>query len=77
MDEANLIVGRFYWVMPVIDVDSEADWEADTQPARYAGKNDRGENLWNCLGIDGASNWPMRWIGDEVGAQREAGWRKG
>ncbi|MCL6468964.1 MAG: hypothetical protein I4O48_11675 [Ralstonia sp.] len=69
----DLVIGRFYWVMPTIDVDSDAEWESEMQPARFAGKDAAGNLLWNCLGIDGASDWPMRWIGKEIGAPQDAG----
>ena len=62
----DLIVGRFYWVMPAFDPDADAEWESEMQPARYAGKDASGNQLWNCLGIDGASDWPMRLIGAEI-----------
>jgi hypothetical protein len=65
-EEANLIVGRFYWVIPAFDPDTDADWETSVQPARFAGTNAAGELLWNCLTIDGNSSWPMRWIGGEI-----------
>jgi hypothetical protein len=65
-DVQDLVVGRFYWVMPVIDTDSDAEWESELQPARFAGRNADGQPLWNCLAIDGVSDWPMRWVGGEI-----------
>ncbi len=54
--------GSFYWVVPVNDPDYEEEWEMAIQPARY-----RGDGLWDCLGIyEGARDWPMKFIGDEV-----------
>lgn len=64
--QEKLIVGRFYWVVPAFDPDTDAEWESEMQPARYAGKDANGNLLWNCLGVDGVSDWPMRWIGGEV-----------
>lgn len=69
----DLIVGRFYWVFPVLDPDAQDEWETEIQPARFNGTNADGELLWHCIGIDGSSNWPMRWIGDEVEAPSLAG----
>lgn len=63
----DLIIGRFYWVQPAFDPDTEAEWEAEMQPARFAGKDANGNLLWNCLAVDGVSQWPMRWIGGEIG----------
>lgn len=62
----DLVVGKFYWVMPVADPDKEAEWEDGLQPARFNGRNADGVPLWNCLGIDGNSDWPMRWVGAEI-----------
>ncbi|WP_181885631.1 hypothetical protein [Trinickia dinghuensis] len=33
------------------------------QPARFNGWNAAGEMLWNFMGFDGSSNWPVLWIG--------------
>ena len=66
MSDKTLKVGAFYWVKPVLDPDREEEWELDYQPARYAGKNAAGEDIWHCLNLDGVSNWPMRWIGTEI-----------
>lgn len=65
----QLIVGRFYWVMPTLDPDAEGEWESGMQPARFAGRNAEGGLLWNCLAIEGVSDWPMKWIGKEIDAQ--------
>lgn len=64
-DENNLEVGAFYWVIIALDPDGE-DWENQKMPARYAGKNSEGEDTWNLLGVEGASDWPVIWIGDEI-----------
>lgn len=69
-----LKVGSFYWVMPVHDVDFDAPfehWMRQEQPARYAGKDETGQELWQYLGLegdlaDGAQAWPTRWIGAEI-----------
>lgn len=64
-DETNLEVGSFYWVIIALDPDGE-DWENQKMPARYAGKNSEGEDTWNLLGVEGANDWPVIWIGDEI-----------
>lgn len=74
MNNNELIVGRFYWVIPVLDPDTREEWEDGLQPARYAGKNADGHCLWNYIGIDGCTNWPVRWIGEEISAQAMAGY---
>jgi hypothetical protein len=61
MDETKLKVGSFYWMLPVLDPDTDNQWENEPQPARY-----EGDGKWTCLGIDGISDWPARWIGDEI-----------
>lgn len=57
----RLKVGSFYWVIPVLDVDSSEEWEDCAQPARYVG-----DDKWHCLNIEGVSDWPMRWVGSEI-----------
>lgn len=66
MDEDELKVGAFYWVTPVLDVDTDEAWEHGMQPARFAGKREDGVLLWHCLNVDGLSDWPMRFIGTEI-----------
>jgi hypothetical protein len=61
---ATLREGAFYWVIPAVDAGLEDDWEGNLQPARYAGMW-AGWPCWHCLGIDGPSTWPMRFIGEE------------
>lgn len=73
MNDNELVVGSFYWVIPVLDTEAEAEWENELQPARYAGRNAEGEQLWHCIGIDGSTNWPMRWIGERIDAPQRAG----
>lgn len=58
MDE--LKEGSFYWVRITLDPDAE-DWENDYMPARYAG-NER----WQFIGVEDASDWPVVWIGEEI-----------
>jgi hypothetical protein len=70
--DGALIVGHFYWVSPVFDCDTNDEWENESQPARYAGMDERGCHLWNYLGIEGASKWPTSFIGREIDAQRKA-----
>ena len=65
-EEADLKIGSFYWVLPVFDPDNEKQWELAEQPARFAGLNDKGRPIWNCLGMDKTSDWPMKWIGEEI-----------
>ena len=60
-EESALKVGSFYWVVPVFDPDTDNTWELAIQPARFAGDGE-----WNCLGVEGENNWPMRWVGDEI-----------
>lgn len=60
-DKRELKIGAFYWVQPALDPDTESEWEVGIQPARYAG-NDK----WNSLGVEGESDWPMKYIGDEI-----------
>lgn len=54
-------VGCFYWILPVFDPDTDNEWENEPQPARY-----EGDGRWTCLGIEGISNWPARWVGDKL-----------
>ena len=65
-DRTELIVGHFYWVMPDSDLDGNEEWEHDVQPARFAGLNEKGNQLWHCLNLEGSSDWPMRFIGNEI-----------
>lgn len=70
LTDPELVVGRFYWVIPALDVDTDLPWEKEQQPARYAGKNAAGEDLWHCLNLEDPSDWPMRWIGPEIALPR-------
>lgn len=65
-DRKDLVEGRFYWVRPVLDPDTDKLWMHEDQPARFAGRNAGGEELWDCLGLDDSSTWPMTWIGPEI-----------
>lgn len=58
---SDLEIGSFYWVLPVLDADAPDDWENYEQPARYVGNE-----MWNYLGIEGNSMWPVRWVGEEI-----------
>jgi len=70
-----LIPGAFYWVIPEINPDAEdrdlcdpgQAWQDEIQPARFNGWNAEGEMLWNFMGFDGSSNWPVLWIGEAIG----------
>ena len=64
--EEDLKVGSFYWVISVLDVDTELEWVNQAQPARFSGREPDGTLLWHCLSLDGESDWPMRWIGSEI-----------
>lgn len=63
--ERKLIVGAFYWVIPGPGLG--IDWQHEIQPARFNGWNAAGEMLWNFLGFDGSSSWPVLWIGEVIG----------
>ena len=58
-----LEVGAFYWVLIVFDADylDGEEWVNEAQPARYAGNG-----MWHYLGLDGKSDWPVRWIGPQI-----------
>lgn len=58
----RLVAGNFYWVVP--EPTARNAWSDDKQPARFMGFASNGATLWLCLGIDGVTSWPMRWIGD-------------
>jgi hypothetical protein len=64
--EEDLVVGRFYWVIPEPRRDSLEVWEDGLQPARYAGMNVDRELLWNFICCNGCTNRPVRWIGDLI-----------
>jgi hypothetical protein len=42
------------------------DWWDERQRARSNGWNAVGEMLWNFLGFDGSSNWPVLWVGEAI-----------
>ncbi|WP_152973118.1 hypothetical protein [Pseudomonas asplenii] len=58
--ERELIPGRFYWAIPVFDVDANEDWVNDPQPARYVGSD-----AWQWIGSEN-DEWPARWVGEEI-----------
>jgi hypothetical protein len=62
----DLKIGSFYWVKIVYDPDTDHEWENEEMPARYAGKNAAGKDLWNYIGQEGETDWPVRWIGPEI-----------
>ena len=61
-----LIVGRYYWVVPEPAPVANSEWEDGLQPARFVGRDSNGAPLWTCVGLDGPTNWPMRWIGNQL-----------
>lgn len=61
----TLKIGAFYWIWPVNDPDADEAWEGERQPARFGGLDDRGQEIWNCLGCED-STWPVRWVGEEI-----------
>lgn len=64
--EDELVVGAFYWAMPVLDPDREFDWEFFPQPVRFVGRDNDGNPLWQCINLSGVSDWPMRYIGERL-----------
>ena len=72
MSAKELKVGSFYWVKPHWDVDAPPDeeWTNQEQPARYAGKDEQGRDLWQFIDGGNASNhdepWGVRWVGEEI-----------
>lgn len=65
-EEADLIVGAFYWAMPTLDPDNRECWEYFCQPMRFHGKNEDGNLMWHCIAFADPSDWPMRWIGPRI-----------
>lgn len=65
MSNPALKIGAFYWVLIVLDPDSDSPWENEPMPARYAGRGE-GCDLWNFIGQEGTSDWPVRWIGEQI-----------
>lgn len=63
---ATLITGAFYWALPVLDPDADAEWINQPQPARYCG-----EDRWEWIGYEG-NDWPARWVGDRIEQSNEA-----
>jgi hypothetical protein len=67
--EREFKVGSFYWVRITLDPDcaeDDSEWMHEDQPARYAGKDADGRDLWHFLGVDGVTYWGFRWIGPEI-----------
>lgn len=63
-DFTNLKIGSFYWVQIAFDPDTNLEWENQEMPARY-----EGNGLWIFLNQEGVSNWPVKWVGDEIKAK--------
>lgn len=68
---SNLKPGSFYWAIPAFDPDTDEEWQNQKQPARYAGLDEKGQELWFWPGVDGdrpngASDWPAIWVGPEI-----------
>lgn len=61
-EHSHLVAGTFYWVIPAPALTAPDDWQDGLQPARFLGRDAAGKLLLRC-GLDGASDWPMRWIG--------------
>lgn len=55
--------GSFYWVKIANDPDVD-EWESKPMPARYCGAN-----KWQFIGVEGESDWPVIWIGEEIKMQ--------
>lgn len=52
----------FYWVLPVFDVDSDADsWRQHEQPAYWDGER------WAMLDTE---DWAVRWVGSRIASTR-------
>jgi hypothetical protein len=62
----RLVVGKYYWVIPEPAPTAYSAWEDGPQPARFVGRDTNGAPLWSCIGIEGVTNWPMRWVGHHV-----------
>lgn len=66
-DESDLIVGAFYWAMPVNDPDLVEKWEYYCQPVRFWGRSETGEPLWQSIvSGDEPNDYGMRWIGPRI-----------
>jgi hypothetical protein len=70
----NLIIGRYYWVIPAPEKDDsvprqrgpQMGWHDEIQPSRFNGWSADGKMLWNFLGVDDSSTWPVLWIGAAI-----------
>jgi hypothetical protein len=58
--------GAFYWALPVLDPDTDEEWQNQPQPARYVGLTPDCLDMWVWLGVEGVSEWPARWVGKEI-----------
>jgi hypothetical protein len=59
--------GSFYWVLIALDADADEEWENNPMPARY-----RGEGLWDLIGQELGTHWPVRWVGPEIALETRA-----
>lgn len=64
MDERELIIGAFYWVLIALDPDGE-DWENEKMPGRFIGFAENGDERFQTIGCED-TEWPVIWIGDEI-----------
>lgn len=62
----GLVVGKYYRVVPEPAPTAYSAWEDGPQPVRFIGRDTNGAPVWSCVGIDGITNWPMRWIGSQL-----------
>lgn len=50
----------FYWVLPIFDVDGDADsWHQKHQPAYWDG------TIWHMLGVEDEA-WQPKWVGERI-----------
>lgn len=64
MDERELIIGAFYWVLIALDPDGE-DWENEKMPGRFIGYAENGDERFQTIGCED-TEWPVRWIGEQI-----------
>ncbi|WP_293006884.1 hypothetical protein [Nitrosomonas sp.] len=60
-DDQDLLPGKFYWVVPEVDVDGPEEDILKPEPARYLG-----DNKWSLLGTDDDKKWPLRRVICEI-----------
>jgi hypothetical protein len=61
----HLIAGQFYWAEHTFGPIEDDERLGAVQPALFWGWKD-GQEQWVCLGIDGVSDWPMKWVGKAI-----------